>query len=59
MGIVGIISFIILTLLGFSLFGWVLKIMNWILDFLSEGCATSWGCIIWIIAIAIGLMLII
>jgi hypothetical protein len=56
MEIVGIIALVIVILLAFSLLGWGLKILGWIFDFLSEGCSTSWGCLIWIIAIVIGLM---
>ena len=56
MEILGIIAIIIIALLVFSLLGWGLKIVELIFDFFSEGCSTSWGCIIWIIAIIIGLM---
>jgi len=56
MEIVGIIAIAIIGLLIFSLLGWALKIGGWILDFLGEGCSTSWGCLIWVIAIIIGLM---
>ena len=58
MVIVGFLALIILGLLAFSLIGWGLKILGWFVDFLSKGCATSWGCLIWIVAIAIGLMVI-
>lgn len=56
MEIVGIIAIILLGLLIFSLLGWGLKVLGWIFDFLSEGCSTSWGCLIWIIAIVVCLM---
>ncbi len=56
MEIVGIIALIILCLLAFSLFGWVLKILGWVLDFLGEGCSTSWGCLIWVIALVVCLV---
>jgi hypothetical protein len=56
MEIVGIIALVIVILLAFSLLGWGLKILGWIFDFLSEGCSTSWRCLIWILAIVIGLM---
>ena len=59
MFIIGIISTFILILLSFSILGWGLKILGWIIDFLSEGCGTSFGCILWIIALAIGMMVII
>jgi len=42
MVIVGFLALIILGLLAFSLMGWGLKILGWIVDFLSKGCATSW-----------------
>ena len=53
MGIIGIIAIIILGLLVVSLLGWGLKIAGCIFDFLGEGCSTSWGCLMWIIAILI------
>ncbi len=56
MEIIGIIALVILGLLAFSLFGWVLKILGWVFDFLGEGCSTSWGCLIWVIAIVVCLM---
>ena len=56
MEIVGLIAVVILFLLFFSLAGWGLKILGWIIDFLGEGCSTSWGCLIWIIAILVALM---
>ena len=56
MEILGIIAIIIIGLLAFSLLGWGLKIVGWIFDFLGEGCSTSWGCLIWVIDIVIGLM---
>jgi hypothetical protein len=56
MEIVGIIAIIILGLLAFSILGWGLKIFEVIFDFLGQGCSTSWGCLIWIIAIVIGLL---
>ena len=56
MEILGIIAIIIIGLLAFSLLGWGLKIVGWIFVFLGEGCSTSWGCLIWIIAIVICLM---
>ena len=58
MGILGIIAIIIIGLLAFSLLGWGLKIVGWIFDFLGEGCSTSWGCLIWVIAIIIALAII-
>ena len=58
MEILGIIAIIIIGLLAFSLLGWGLKIVGWIFDFLGEGCSTSWGCLIWIIAIIIALAII-
>ena len=58
MGILGIIAIIIIGLLAFSLLGWGLKIVGWIFEFLGEGCSTSWGCLIWIIAIIITLAII-
>ena len=58
MEIIGLIALVILALLAFSLLGWGLKIVGWIFDFLGEGCSTSWGCLIWIIAIIIGIALI-
>ena len=56
MEIIGIIALVILGLLAFSLFGWVLKFFGWVFDFLGEGCSTSWGCLIWVIAIVVCLM---
>ena len=56
MEIPGIIALIIIALLAFSLVGWGLKILGWIFDFLGEGCSTSWGCLMWIIAIVIVVM---
>ncbi len=56
MEILGIIAIIIIGLLAFSLLGWGLKFVGWIFDVLGEGCSTSWGCLIWFIAIVIGLM---
>ena len=56
LGVVGIIILIILALLAFSLFGWALKGLEVVWDFLSEGCSTSFGCIFWIIAIIVVLM---
>lgn len=58
MEILGIIAIIIIGLLAFSLLGWGLKIVGWIFEFLGEGCSTSWGCLIWIIAIIITLAII-
>ena len=58
MEILGFIAIIIIGLLAFSLFGWGLKIVGWVFDFLGEGCSTSWGCLIWIIAIIIVLAII-
>lgn len=58
MEILGIIAIIIIGLLAFSLLGWGLKIIGWIFDFLGEGCSTSWGCLIWVIAIIIALAII-
>lgn len=58
MEILGIIAIIIIGLLAFSLLGWGLKIVGWIFDFLGEGCSTSWGCLIWVIAIIITLAII-
>ena len=56
MEIIGIIAIVIIGLLVFSILGWGLNILGWIFDFLGEGCSTSWGCLIWIAAIIIGLM---
>ena len=56
MEIVGIIALIIIGLLAFSILGWGLNILGWIFDFLGEGCSTSWGCLMWIIAIVIVVM---
>ena len=58
MEILGIIAIIIIGLLAFSLLGWGLKIVGWIFEFLGEGCSTSWGCLIWVIAIIIALAII-
>ena len=55
MEILGIIAIVIIVLLVFSLMGWGLKILELVFGFFSEGCSTSWGCLIWIFAI-IGLM---
>ena len=49
MEIFGWIVVIILGLLAFSLFGWGLKILGLIFDFLGEGCSTSWGCLVWVV----------
>jgi len=53
MEIFGIIALVIIGLLALSLVGWGMKILGWIIDLLGEGCSTSWGCLIWIIAIVI------
>ena len=58
MEIIGIIAIVIVGLLAFSLLGWGLKLFELIFDILGEGCSTSWGCLIWIIAIIIGLMVV-
>ena len=56
MEIVGVILVIVLIVLAFSALGWVMKVFGWIFDFIGEGCSTSWGCLIWIFAIIIGLL---
>ncbi|MCR5131471.1 MAG: hypothetical protein K6C10_08450 [Prevotella sp.] len=56
MDIIGIIVLAIIGLLVLSLVGWGMKILGWIIDLLGEGCSTSWGCLIWIIAIVIAVM---
>ena len=56
MEIIGIIAIVIIGLLAFSFLGWGLKLFELIFDILGEGCSTSWGCLIWIIAIFVALM---
>lgn len=57
MEIIGLIAIIIILVLVFSALGWGLKISEWILKFIGEGCSTSWGCFIWILAIIIFIMI--
>ena len=56
LGIIGIIILCIILFVLFGLLGWGLKIFGWIIEFLGEGCSTSFGCLIWIMAIIIALM---
>ena len=56
LGIIGIIILCIILFVLFGLLGWGLKIGGWVFDFLGEGCSTSFGCLIWIMAIIIALM---
>lgn len=52
MEILVIIGFLFLALLifvGGGLFGWVLKGIGEIFGFLSQGCSTSLGCLIYVI----------
>ena len=49
MAIVGIIVLIIVLFVVFGLAGWVLKGLGVVLDFLWEGCSTSFGCLFWVV----------
>ena len=57
MGGFGIIVLLVFIFLAFSFSGWLLKILGWIFNLLGEGFSTSWGCLIWIIAIVIVAMI--
>lgn len=56
LGITGIIALIIVFILVFSLLGWVGKLLEVILEFIGEGCSSSFGCLLWIFAIIIGIL---
>lgn len=56
LSVIGIIILLIVCFVAFGLLGWVLKILGWVADFLGEGCSTSWGCLIWVIAIVVCLV---
>lgn len=55
LGLIGLIVLIVIAFVVFGLLGWVLKLGGFAFDFLGEGCSTSWGCLIWIIAILVAL----
>ena len=47
--IIGILLLIALTLfVGGGLLGWLLKCIEFIIDFLAEGCGTTMGCLFWV-----------
>lgn len=56
MEIIGIIILIIIGFVVFGLLGWVLKGFGVAFDFLWEGCTTSFGCLFWVIVIAVLLL---
>ena len=56
MEVVGIIILLIIAFVVFGLLGWVLKLGGYIFDFLSAGCSSSLGCLVWVV-IAIILLL--
>lgn len=53
LSLIGLIVLIVVAFVVFGLLGWVLKLGGFAFEFLGEGCSTSWGCLIWIIAILV------
>ena len=41
MEIIGIIIIVIIAFVVFGLLGWGLKALEWVFDFLQEGCSNS------------------
>ena len=46
--IIGIVVLIILLFVGGGLLGWVIKGLEVVFNFLSEGCSHTLGCLFWI-----------
>lgn len=56
LGIIGLIVLGLMAFVGFSLLGWVLKLLGFVFGFLWDGCSTSLGCLFWVFVIIIVLM---
>lgn len=53
LAIIGIVLLFIIIYVGGGLLGWVIKGFEETLDFLSDGCSHSLGCLAWIILIVL------
>lgn len=53
MEILGIILLCVLAFIILGIGGWILKIVEYIFDFLFEGITNSLGCLFWILIIVI------
>lgn len=51
MEIIGIIIIVIIAFVVFGMLGWGLKALEWVFDFLQEGCSNSIGCLFWVLII--------
>ena len=47
--IIGILFVILIVFIGGGLFGWLLKGLGVVFDFLWDGCSTSMGCLFWVV----------
>lgn len=56
LGIIGLIVLGLMVFVGFSLLGWVLKLLGLVFGFLWDGCSTTFGCLFWVFVIIIVLM---
>ncbi len=58
MGVIVFILVLFFIYVLFSLLGWGAKLLDAFFSFLAEGCSSFLGCLIWIIAIMIALLVI-
>ena len=56
LGINGMIVLGLIAFVGLGLLGWVLKLLGYVLEFLWDGCLTTFGCLFWVFLIIIVLM---
>jgi hypothetical protein len=47
--IIGVVVLIVLLFVGGGLLGWLIKGLEAVFTFLSEGCSHTLGCLFWII----------
>ena len=48
LAIIGVVVLIVLLFVGGGLLGWLIKGIEMIFSFLSEGCSHTLGCLVWI-----------
>ena len=56
MEIIGIILLLIVAFVVFGLLGWMLKLGDYVFEFLWSGCSSSLGCFVWIIIVIVLLL---
>ena len=53
MATIGIIFLVIIAFIVLGVFGWIIKGIGVILEFLIDGCLESFGCLIWVFLIIV------